>query len=160
MAITLKDVASVAGVSTATVSRALAGSERVSPETADHIRTIANDLGYRYDNVARALRQKRSNLVGLVAPDFSFPYARELLFALNRELFASEFVLAAAASFGSVEHELIQVERLLGQRIDALLILPADPGPSLENSAKAIDIALEEDIPVIQLLGEQRMPIR
>lgn len=156
MAITLKDVASIAGVSTATVSRALAGSERVSPQTADHVRTIANDLGYRYDNVARALRQKRSNLIGMVTPDFAFPYARELLHALNQELFQDELVLAPVASFGSVPQELAQVERLLGQRIDALIIMPANPFDSVNNSAAAINIALEEDIPVIQLF--QRVP--
>ena len=147
MAITLKDVASVAGVSTATVSRALAGSERVAPQTASHIRSIADDLGYRFDNVARALRQKRSNLVGMVAPDYAFPGAPDLLFALNRELFHSEFVLAAVTSFGSVESEFVQVERLLGQRIDALLIVPVDP----IKSAAAIHIALDEEIPVLQL---------
>lgn len=147
MAITLKDVASVAGVSTATVSRALAGSERVAPQTASHIRSIADDLGYRFDNVARALRKKRSNLVGMVAPHYNFPYAPDLLFALNRELFYFEFVLAAVTSFGLVESEYVQVERLLGQRIDALLIVPADP----IKSASAVDIALDEEIPVIQL---------
>ena len=156
MAITLKDVASIAGVSTATVSRALAGSERVSPQTADHVRTIASDLGYRYDNVARALRQKRSNLIGMVAPDFAFPYARELLHALNRELFQDELVLAPVVSFSSVAQELAQVERLLGQRIDALIIMPANPFDSVNNSAEAINIALEEDILVIQLF--QRAP--
>ena len=127
MAITLKDVASVAGVSTATVSRALAGSERVAPQTANHVRTIADELGYRFDNVARALRKKRSNLVGMVAPDYNFPYAQDLLFALNQELFHDELVLASVASFGSVDHELAQVERLLGQRIDALVFIPAHP---------------------------------
>ena len=147
MAITLKDVASVAGVSTATVSRALAGSERVSPQTADHIKTIASDLGYRFDNVARALRQNRSNLLGLLLPDFAFPYARDLLTALNQELYHSEIVLAAVTSFGSPASEFAQVERLLSQRIDALLILPADP----RASAAAINIALAEEIPVLQL---------
>lgn len=147
MAITLKDVASVAGVSTATVSRALAGSESVAPQTANHIRTIADDLGYRFDNVARALRQKRSNLVGMVVPDFDFPGAPDFLFALNRELFRGEFVLASVASFGSADYEFVQVERLLGQRMDALLIVPANP----EESAAAINIALDEDVPVIQL---------
>ncbi len=147
MAITLKDVASVAGVSTATVSRALAGSERVAPQTATHIRSVAKDLGYRFDNVARALRQKRSNLVGLILPDYAIPYARDLLRALNQELYRAEFVLAAMASFGSCAKEFVQVERLLGQRIDALLIVPVDP----VGSAAAIEIALAEDIPVYQL---------
>ena len=147
MAITLKDVASVAGVSTATVSRALAGSESVAPQTANHVRTIADDLGYRFDNVARALRKKRSNLVGMVAPDYNFPDAQDLLFALNQELFRDEYVLASVTSFGSAENEFVQVERLLGQRMDALLIVPADP----IESAAAINVALAEDIPVIQL---------
>ena len=147
MAITLKDVASIAGVSTATVSRALAGSEQVAPQTASHIRTIADDLGYRFDNVARALRQKRSNLVGMVLPDYAFPCAQDLLFALTQELFRDEYVLASIPSFGSTENEFAQVERLLGQRMDALLIVPSDP----TASADAINIALDEEIPVAQL---------
>ncbi|MCY3833361.1 MAG: LacI family DNA-binding transcriptional regulator [Chloroflexi bacterium] len=147
MAITLKNVASVAGVSTATVSRALAGSERVAPQTASHIKTIAEDLGYRFDNVARALRQKRSNLVGMVVPDFAFPYVQELLVALNQELFQAELVLACVSSFGALDRELAQVERLLGQRIDALLLMPVDP----VGSAAVVDIARAEEVPVFQL---------
>ena len=147
MAITLKDVASVAGVSTATVSRALAGSERVAPQTASHIKMIADDLGYRFDNVARALRQKRSNLVGMVVPDYAFPYAQDLLLALNQELFQAEIVLACVSSFGSVEHELAQVKRLLGQRIDSLILMPVDP----VGSMAVIEVSRAEELPIIQL---------
>ena len=154
MAITLKDVASVAGVSTATVSRALAGSDKVAPRTANHVREIADNLGYRFDNVARALRQKRSNLIGLVVPDLGSRYVQELLVALNRELYASEFVLAATSSFGDVDHEFVQIERLLGQRIDALLIVPVD----IDKSARAIEIAISEDTPVIQLNRQVKGP--
>lgn len=152
MAITLKDVASVAGVSTATVSRALAGSEKVAPHTAEYIRNVADDLGYRLDHVARALRQKRSNLIGFIAPDFSDHNVQQLIVALNQELYQSELILASASSFYSIQDELIQVERLLGQRIDALLIVPVDN----KQSQRAINIALEEEIPVIQLHNDTR----
>ncbi|WIY01164.1 LacI family DNA-binding transcriptional regulator [Amycolatopsis mongoliensis] len=62
---TLRDVATVAGVSVGTVSYALNGKGRVDPDTRERIRRIATELGYSADPVARGLRSGRTATLGM-----------------------------------------------------------------------------------------------
>ncbi|MEA5052203.1 MAG: LacI family DNA-binding transcriptional regulator, partial [Propionicimonas sp.] len=71
MAISIEDVARVAGVSTATVSRALRGLPNVTPATRDAVLEIAARLGYVPSRSASALASGRTRTVGLVAPSVS-----------------------------------------------------------------------------------------
>lgn len=68
MALTIKDVADKAKVSTATVSRALRGLPNVTPSTQEHVIQIANEMGYSIDPVASQLRSGKSRNVGIVLP--------------------------------------------------------------------------------------------
>ncbi|WP_426502717.1 LacI family DNA-binding transcriptional regulator [Dactylosporangium sp. McL0621] len=74
MAVTIKDIAQAAGVSTSTVSRALAGSGLLPPSTRRRIERAADELGYRPNRVARALSTGRTGNVGLLVPDLLNPY--------------------------------------------------------------------------------------
>lgn len=154
MGITIKDVAAVAGVSAATVSRVLTGSDKVAPETAEHVKTIVENLGYQPDRVARALRQRRTNLLGYVVPNLNNPAVLQLLAALELELSSQELILAVASSADKIEGEVAQVNRLLAQGIDGLFIIPFDT----ENSAKTLTYVQEEGLPVVQLLRRVNEP--
>ena len=73
----IRDVAAAAGVSVATVSRALnspAGSVKIRPETRQRVIDTSEELGYRPNDLARALLQQRTSVIGLVIPDISNPY--------------------------------------------------------------------------------------
>lgn len=65
---TLADLAHVAGVSTGTVSRALAGKNVVNAETRDRIRALARHYGFRPNQMASRLRTQRTCVIGLVIP--------------------------------------------------------------------------------------------
>lgn len=70
-------MAAAAGVSVATVSRVLnsdAGSVQIRPETRQRVLETSEELGYRPNDLARALLQQRSSVIGLVIPDISNPY--------------------------------------------------------------------------------------
>jgi LacI family transcriptional regulator len=71
----LKDVALRAGVDASTVSRVLRGDERkpAKAETRDRILQVARDLGYRPNSVARSLRTRKTEAIGLVIPDAGNP---------------------------------------------------------------------------------------
>ena len=76
----LKDVALHAGVDASTVSRVLRGDERkpAKPETRDRILQVARDLGYRPNGVARSLRTRKNEAIGLVIPDVGNPGFAEI----------------------------------------------------------------------------------
>lgn len=72
--VTIKEVAKHAGVSVATVSRALNKNGYVSEEARKKVETAIKDLEYYPNEVARSLFQKTSKMIGLLLPDISNPY--------------------------------------------------------------------------------------
>lgn len=150
MGITIKDVAAVAGVSPATVSRFFTGNAKVAPETAEQIRAVIEELGYQPDHVARALRQKKSHLLGYVAPNLNQSGAIQLLAALEREAAAHGFLIAVASAQNLSSAEAEKIERLVSQGIDGLFLLPV----SGSTNQSVLTTIMEDDTPVVQL-GER-----
>ncbi|MEM1013935.1 MAG: LacI family DNA-binding transcriptional regulator, partial [Planctomycetota bacterium] len=73
--VNLRDVARVAEVSVATVSLVLNGSERISRGTADRVRAVMNQLGYRPNRLAQSLSGKYVKVLGAVLPDLRNAFA-------------------------------------------------------------------------------------
>ncbi|MFD3447151.1 LacI family DNA-binding transcriptional regulator [Microbacteriaceae bacterium 4G12] len=71
---TIKDVANLAGVSVATVSRVVNNTGYVSEKTRKNVEQAIAQLDYRPNEVARSLYQKKSRIVGLILPDISNPF--------------------------------------------------------------------------------------
>src|SRR3546814_8460078 len=71
---TIRDVAELAGVSTATVSRALSGSRPVSDELAATIKRATDSLGYSGNIIDSSLSRNRTDTVGLVVPSIENPF--------------------------------------------------------------------------------------
>ena len=76
--VTLKDVAKAAGVSYATVSRALSGSSQIGSETRERVLKLCDEMGYTTNFVARSMVTKRTNLIGLVVPSWTTSSCRSL----------------------------------------------------------------------------------
>lgn len=76
---TIKDVAKLAGVSTATVSRVINGKGEAAPETIEKILKIVEDLNYRPSSVAKSLSKRESNLIALLIPNLNNPFFSELV---------------------------------------------------------------------------------
>jgi LacI family fructose operon transcriptional repressor len=73
-AATIKDVAEAAGVSTATVSRLLAGKSNFRPEVRERVLAAVKDLNYHPNRVARRLRSQQSSIIGLIVADIQNPF--------------------------------------------------------------------------------------
>ncbi|GAB2607495.1 LacI family DNA-binding transcriptional regulator [Kribbella endophytica] len=82
---TIHDVARIAAVSTATVSRVLSGGKAVSAEVSDRVRAAAREVGYRPNPAAQTLLRGRSQTIGVVAPDLGNPYFAEILKGVAEE---------------------------------------------------------------------------
>lgn len=124
----IKDVASLAGVSVATVSRVLNDSPAVRPGTRSRVLSAVTDLGYRPNAVARSLRTHQTHTLGLVISDVLNPFFTELARAVEeaaRERGYSVIIGNADERAALQEHH---VRTLLERRIDGLLVSPTDGG--------------------------------
>ncbi len=74
MDVTIKDIAEVAGVSVATVSRVLNNKDNVRKETKDKVMDIAKELNYQADFNARSLKTNKTHTLGLIIPDLTNPF--------------------------------------------------------------------------------------
>ena len=75
---TIGDVAAQAGVSIATVSKVINGRYGVAPATLERVQAVIDELGYESSLVARSLRSRRTNVLGIVVADIE-PFSAELL---------------------------------------------------------------------------------
>jgi LacI family transcriptional regulator len=144
--VTIREVADAAGVSTATVSRALSGVQTVDPELVARVRQSAESLGYRANRVARALRRQSTQTVGLVIPDITNQFFPAVVQAVEKELRRGglSLLLCDAGNDAAVEAELVR--NLFDHQIDGLLISPCD----LTASRPAIELAASR-VPVLQI---------
>ena len=125
---TLSDVAARAGVSVSAVSRVLsdAPSARVSDETRRRIHEAAEELGYRPNFAARALKFARTNVVGLVVPDLTNAIFTELMRGVEDEAHRRGYMVLLARAEGMPEGE-ESIPRLIGEgRVDGVLVQVGD----------------------------------
>lgn len=122
MAVTLKDIAKVAGVSYATVSRALSNHPDVNYDTRERIKKIAEEMNYVPDPSARGLKGKNTNMIGLIVPDISNPFFAEL--ALGVESFANEngYCVFLCNTNWDYEREKTYIYVLNAKRVDGIII--------------------------------------
>ena len=81
---TMRDVAKLAGVSTATVSHVLNKTRKVEPDTSERVRTAISQLGYEVDGVAQSLRVRATSTFALIIPDLTNPFFPELATAVQQ----------------------------------------------------------------------------
>ena len=120
--VTIRDVARVAGLSVASVSRALSGVRRVRPEIAQRVTEAADVLGYRPHSVARALSLGSTSTIGLVVPDILSPFFPALAEAIERSLRSAGLSMLLMNSENDPDWERSCLSELIDRRVDGLLI--------------------------------------
>ncbi len=142
----MRDVARIAGVSTATVSRAMNNPERVSAELRARIDAVVTRLGWVPHSAARALATRRSRTIGAIIPSLAnggdFPRAIQVL---QRDLAAAEYTLLLAVSEYDREQELRQVRTLLERGVEGLAIIGAG------SSKELAELTARYPVPVIRM---------
>lgn len=119
----LRDVARVAGVSTATVSRAINNAELVSQELRTRIDSVIRHLGWVPHGAARALATRRSGTIGAVFPTLTqgdFPRAMQ---TLQDELSQAGYTLLLACSEYKPEQEYRQARKLVERGVEGLVLV-------------------------------------
>ncbi|WP_342359578.1 LacI family DNA-binding transcriptional regulator [Terrarubrum flagellatum] len=106
------------------MSNALAGTGRVSAETAARIKALVEEVGYVPRHAARALRTGRSGLLGLVAPDLTNPTFPSFTQAISRAARQRGFAVLLADSRDDNAVQTTEIAHLLSRGADALIIIP------------------------------------
>jgi LacI family transcriptional regulator len=138
--VTLKDVAALAGVHPATASRALNPETRllVSTGTVRRILDAADALGYRPNTVARSLRTRRSQTVGVLIPDLTNPLFPPIVRGIEDRLAASGYVALIGNTDLDDERERLVFERMRARHVDGFVLATAHlRGPLLDEAAEA-----------------------
>jgi LacI family transcriptional regulator len=98
MASTIKDIAKRAGVSIATVSRALNDDEKVTEDTKKLVLSIAKELKYKPNLLARSFVTKKSNIIGLIMPDIFGEFFMELIRGVDEVCFGKGYYTMVTSS--------------------------------------------------------------
>lgn len=137
MGVTVADVARSAGVSTASVSRALSGADGVGAAVRERVIAVAEELGYRPNTVARSLRTSRTQTIGLIIPDVVNPFFGELALAVEDAAHRQGYSVILCNANEETRRQDRYVELVLARRVDGLLLTPvlAD-SPALHAAAR------------------------
>jgi LacI family transcriptional regulator len=144
MSVTIRDVARQAGVSVATVSRALNGSGPVHEETRRRIVAAASALEYRPNSAARSLSTRRTRMMGVLLPDLHGEFFSELIRGLDRAAQAAGYHLLLSSSHDQA-NELEATLHGLHGRVDALVVMAPAVG------ADALERLLPRRLPIVLL---------
>ncbi|MDR1287472.1 MAG: LacI family transcriptional regulator [Treponema sp.] len=145
MSLTIRDVARAAGVSTATVSRALVpGTSPVAEKTRARVYSAAERLGYRANHAARSLKTRSTKTVAVIAPELANDFFMALAEGIACELDARGYTLLLATSENSQEEEKKRLFMLAERMADGFIVIPAGAGGDhLENlSGRGIPLVL------------------
>ncbi len=120
---TMKDVAEVAGVSTATVSRALMNPEKVSSQTRQKVEQAVLAVGYYPNNLSRNLKRSESKTVLVIVPNISDPFFTDVICGIEETATQQGYLVL----IGDCQHQQKQLHTFLNlivtKQIDGLLLL-------------------------------------
>ena len=122
--ITIKDIAERAGVSYATVSRALNGRPDVNEETRSRIFDLAAEMGYQPNAIARSLVKKKSHIIALIVPDVSNPFFADISMAVNAAAENAGYTTMVCNTAWDPVKEQEKIRIMVEQRVDGIILKP------------------------------------
>jgi LacI family transcriptional regulator, repressor for deo operon, udp, cdd, tsx, nupC, and nupG len=153
----MKEVAALAGVSVATVSRALAGSPLVTADTREAVENAVRQAGYTLNQAGRGLRLQVSHRILILLPTLSNPFFAEIVQGLDEKAQKSGFSVLVGSTEGSLEREDRLARQLLSGAADGLVLLTGRMPHALRGPAAATHqiVAVSEQVPdsTVPLVG-------
>lgn len=129
--VSIKDVAEVAGVSASTVSHVINETRHVAPLTRQKVEEAIATLGFQPSMMARALKVKRTNIIGMLVSSSSNPFFADVVRGVEEGCYRHNFSLILCNSGHESDRQLANLTTLLQRRIDALLVMTTKTDPAL-----------------------------
>jgi len=143
--ITIKDIAKMLGISKSTVSRALTEHSDVNAETRKEILEIAQRLNYQPNTLAVALKQQRTNTIGVIIPETVNHFFAKAVGGIQRVVNVGGFNVMICQSNESLMTEKNNLRTLITARVDGILISVSEETNSIDHFNELID----KKIPIV-----------
>ncbi len=134
----IRQIAELAGVSVATVSRVINQNGRFSAETEARVRQVISDSGYVPDVVAKSLRTSRAQVIGVVVPDILNPHFAGLLLELEKILFEHGYSTMICNSNESADLEKKHIDTLVAQKVSGIIFISGSTACAVAKDIPAI----------------------
>jgi LacI family transcriptional regulator len=121
--VSIRDIALVAGVSVATVSRVFNNAPTVQPALRERVHSVASRLGYRPNRIARSLRTKRTHTVGVVIPTVSNPHFADAVCGIQDVCAERGYIVLVANSDRDRVKEESALETLRDHQVDGVILV-------------------------------------
>jgi DNA-binding LacI/PurR family transcriptional regulator len=122
--VNIKDVAEVAGVSIATVSRVLADKPHVRPKVREHVLAVVKELNYSPNRVARSLRAQKSNVIGLIVSDIQNPFFTLISRSVEDAAYAQGMSIFLCNSDEDPAKEANYLKLMRDERVSGIILSP------------------------------------
>jgi LacI family repressor for deo operon, udp, cdd, tsx, nupC, and nupG len=154
---TIYDVARLAGVSTATVSRALNTPAPIAPATRSAIDDAVEQLGYRPNPIARSLVTKSTQTIALLLPDITNPFYAQLVSGIQQLMLARGQTMLLCTTDGDPEQEarylrVLRAKHVVGALVDGLVLPPEQIAAFVEDGFPIVCLDRDVHSPTIPLV--------
>ncbi|WP_309066005.1 LacI family DNA-binding transcriptional regulator [Microbacterium sp.] len=149
--VTIIDVAREAGVSKSAAARVLARSGSASAETRNRVLAAAAKLGYRPNQLARAMKSGSTRTIGVILPDVASAFFSAVLRGLTDSARAAGFEVLVSNTDNDPDIEASSIDLLAEKRVDGIVVAPVFQ----EQPSAILEIA-DEGVPLVLL--DRRMP--
>lgn len=141
--ISIREVAKLAGVSPATVSRVMNSTANVNEEKRQRVLRVIQETGFRPNETARTLYKKSARIISMIVPNIDNPFFNEMTQSIEAEVYRHDYRLMLCNSNNDVKKELHNIELLTRMNADGLILLT--------NGGKIFQKIHQFDIPVVAL---------
>jgi DNA-binding LacI/PurR family transcriptional regulator len=139
MAVSIKDIARLAGVSHSTVSRALNHSPLIPLQTAERIQRIAAEQGYTASAVARSLVTRRTEAIGVVVTSIADPFNGEVVAGIEEVANREGYSVVLATSQADPRREMTVVRSFRERRVDGILVASSRLGAQYQPLSSELE---------------------
>ncbi len=124
--ISIREVASLAGVSPATVSRVINGTAKVDEIKKQRVQQVIAETGFKPNEAARTLYKKSAHLIGVIVPNIENPFFNEMAKAIENEAYERGYRLTLCSSNDDTEKEKNSIELLSRMNADGIILLTSE----------------------------------
>lgn len=151
------DVSQKSGVSTATVSRVLNNSPRVSQKTREKVLQVMREMDYVPNAYAQGLIRNKTKTIGILYPDVANTYVTRTVFFVEKILKANHYFSLLSCTGYSFEEKKLRLKMMLGQKVDGVVLLSSSyTEADSEHNRYIVECA--KKIPVICVNGHVEGP--